>query len=83
MKTVTTIVTIGKSRQEVSYTFFISDFIRIEDGVLLLEREKRRIRIVEEYVKQTIIDLNKYNYEKSRLSKIRELFTFKRKKKND
>lgn len=58
MKTVSTIVMIGKSRKEIAYTFKADDFIRIEGNRLFLKSDDRRIVIANDFVKQTIICLN-------------------------
>lgn len=58
METVTTIVMIGKSRKEVAYTFKKEDFIRIEDDMLILESDRRRLKIPEDTIKPLILQLN-------------------------
>jgi len=58
MKTITTIVTIGKSRKEIAYTFKADDFIRIEGNRLFLKSEERRLIIASDFIKQTILLLN-------------------------
>jgi len=58
MKTITTIVMIGKSRKEIAYTFKVDDFIRIEGDKLFLKSEERRLTISNDFVKQTIVMLN-------------------------
>lgn len=57
-ETITTIVTIDKSRKEIAYTFLKSDFIRIEGDRLLLKNEDRDIRIVDDQIKQVILQMN-------------------------
>lgn len=58
MKTVSTIVMIGKSRKEIAYTFLKEDFIRIEGDRLFLKSDERRLTIANDFIKQTIVLLN-------------------------
>lgn len=58
MKTITTIVYIGKSREEVAYTFKVEAFERIEDDRLILNNDDRRILIVPDMVTKTIAEIN-------------------------
>jgi hypothetical protein len=58
MKTITTIVMIGKSRKEIAYTFKADDFIRIEGDKLFLKSEERRLTIANDFIKQTVLLLN-------------------------
>lgn len=58
MKTITTIVMIGKSRKEIAYTFKADDFIRIEGDRLYLKSDERRLLITSDFIKQTIVLLN-------------------------
>lgn len=57
-ETITTIVTIGKSKKEIAFTFLKSDFIRIEDDQLYLKNEDRSIKIVEDQIKSVIVQMN-------------------------
>lgn len=57
-ETITTIVTIGKSKKEIAYTFLNSDFIRIEGDELILKNEDRNIKIVEDQIKSVILHMN-------------------------
>lgn len=57
-ETITTIVTISKSKKEIAYTFLKSDFIRIEDDQLYLKNEDRNIKIVEDQIKNVILQMN-------------------------
>ncbi len=58
MKTITTIVYIGKSRKEVAYTFKVEAFERIEGDRLILNNDDRRILIVPDFVTKTIAEIN-------------------------
>lgn len=57
-ETITTIVTIGKSKKEIAYTFLKSDFIRIEGDELILKNEHRHIKIVDDQIKSVIEQMN-------------------------
>lgn len=57
-ETITTIVTIGKSKKEIAFTFLKSDFIRIEDDQLFLKNEDRSIKIVEDHITTVILRMN-------------------------
>lgn len=59
MKTVTTVVTIGKSKREIAYTFKAEDFIRIEGHELFLKSDDRKLIIAPDMVSHTINELNK------------------------
>lgn len=58
MKTITTIVMIGKSKKEVSYTFKYEDFLRIEGDKLFLKHDDRKLTIATDFVIATIELLN-------------------------
>lgn len=58
MNVITTIVTIGKSKKEIAYTFKSEDFIRIEGDQLFLKSDDRTLTIAGDYVKETIRLLN-------------------------
>ena len=58
MKTVTTIVMIGKSKKEISYTFKVDDFIRIECDRLFLKSDDRKLIIANDFIKATIQKIN-------------------------
>jgi hypothetical protein len=58
MKTVTLIVMIGKSKKEISYTFKVDDFIRIECDRLFLKSDGRKLIIANDFVKATIQKIN-------------------------
>lgn len=58
MRTITTIVMIGKSRKEIAYTFKADDFIRIEGDRLYLKSDDRKLVIASDFIKQTIVLLN-------------------------
>ncbi len=57
-ETITAIVTIGKSKKEVAYTFLKSDFIRIEDDQLILKNEHRTLKVDLEQIKNIVLQLN-------------------------
>ena len=59
MNVITTIVTIGKSKKEIAYTFKFEDFIKIEGDKLFLKSDERKLIIASDYVKPTIEMLNK------------------------
>jgi hypothetical protein len=58
MKTITTIVMIGKSKKEIAYTFKAENFIRIEGDRLYLKEEERKLIIAPDFIKQTIVLIN-------------------------
>jgi len=60
MKTITTIVSIGKSKAEIAYTFLKSDFVRIENDVLFLKSDNRKLTIAEDQVKEVICQMNDF-----------------------
>ena len=57
-ETITTVVTIGKSKKPVAYTFLKSDFIRIEDDVLILKSDERTLRVDPEDIRQILLQMN-------------------------
>lgn len=57
-ETITTIVTIGKSKKEIAFTFLKSDFIRIEDDELILKNEDRKISIAYDQIQSVIMQMN-------------------------
>lgn len=57
-ETITTIVTIGKSKKEIAYTFLKSDFLRIEGDELFLKNEHRSLTIASDQIKSLIVQMN-------------------------
>ena len=55
---ITAHVRIGKSKNIVEYIFPAKDFIRIEDGYLIIKDEHRRLKIDDETLRQIIYQLN-------------------------
>lgn len=57
-ETITTIVTIGKSKKEIAYTFLKSDFVRIEGDRLILKNDQRVLKVEFEDVAGILKQLN-------------------------
>ena len=58
MELITAHVRIGKSKNIIEYIFPAKDFIRIEDGYLIVREEHRRLKIDQETQKQIIYQMN-------------------------
>ena len=58
MLTVSTKVTIGKSKVKILYVFLKSDFIRIEYNFLILKNDGRKLKIPSDLMDKLISDLN-------------------------
>lgn len=57
-KLITVYVSIGKSKQVITYTFKTDDFIRIEEDRLFLKTEERVLKLSEEQIKNLIFQFN-------------------------
>jgi len=57
-ETITTVVTIGKSKKEIAFTFLKADFIRIEGDELILKNEDRKISIAYDQIQSVILQMN-------------------------
>ena len=57
--TVLTVVNIGKSKKLIPYTFLVPDFLRIENDLLILKQDKRRLKISLFEIKELLIQINK------------------------
>ena len=55
---ITAYVRIGKGKELINYIFHVRDFIRIEDNMLILRDEERRLTIDEETKRQIIYQMN-------------------------
>ena len=58
MQVITAFVKIGKSKELINYIFHERDFIRIENGHLIIRNEERVLKIDEETQRQIIYQMN-------------------------
>ncbi len=58
LNVITAHVTIGKSKELIEYIFHERDFIRIENGQLIIKNDDRVLKIDEETQKQIIFQMN-------------------------
>ena len=58
MKTISVFVCIGKSKKITDLTFLASDFVRIENDMLYLKNDERRLKLDYENKMQLLYQLN-------------------------
>lgn len=56
--TIQTIVKIGKSQTETAYIFKTTDFVRIEGDYLILNSDKRRLKLSLDEIKSVLLQIN-------------------------
>lgn len=62
MVTISVKVSIGKSKKQIPYTFLKEDFIRIEDDILVLKSDKRKLRLSYQMIQKVVLELNNFKF---------------------